>query len=162
MIISTSQLSELLGLSERHIYNLEKSGILFKEDKNSWDAAKNIQSYTIYKIELEGENSDIGKVRLRKELAEAKLKELSYKERTRQLIPIEKIAKELEDIAIVISNKLYSLPNIIKRKYKIPQKVIDELNVQIENILLELKDPDIYNKQALEIEENIKKEKNNA
>ena len=81
MIVSTLQLGELLSLSERHIYNLEKAGILSKVDKNQWDASKNIQSYTIYKIDLEAQNSDIGKVRIRRELAEAKLKEQAIKKK---------------------------------------------------------------------------------
>ena len=58
MIVSTIELGELLGLTERHIYNLEKAGILSKEDKNKWDAAKNIQKYTMYKIDLEAQGSD--------------------------------------------------------------------------------------------------------
>lgn len=159
MIVSTLQLGELLGLSERHIYNLEKAGILSKEDKNQWDASKNIQSYTIYKIDLEAQNSDIGKVRIRRELAEAKLKELNYKEKMGQLIPLTTIAKELEDIAIVVSNKLYALPHILKRKHKLSQKVIDELQSQIQLILLELKDPEIYTQKALEVESQIAQDK---
>ena len=81
MIVSTTELGELLGLTERHIYNLEKAGILNKIDKNQWDASKNIQSYTLYKIDLEAQSSDMGKVKIRRELAEAKLKELAYKEK---------------------------------------------------------------------------------
>lgn len=159
MIVSTLQLGELLGLSERHIYNLEKAGILSKEDKNQWDASKNIQSYTLYKIDLEAQNSDTGKVKMRRELAEAKLKELSYKEKIGQLIPLSTIAKELEDIAIVVSNKLYALPYILKRKHRLNQKMLDELQSQIELILLELKDPHIYTQKALEVESKIAQDK---
>lgn len=159
MIVSTQELGELLGLTERHIYNLEKAGILSKEDKNKWDAAANIQKYTIYKIDLEAQNSDIGKVRIRRELAEAKLKELTYKEKMEQLIPIERIAKELEDIAIVVSNKLYALPYILKRKHRLTQKVLDELEHQIQLILLELKDPHIYTQKALEVQEAIARDR---
>ncbi len=159
MIVSTTELGELLGLTERHIYNLEKAGILNKIDKNQWDASKNIQSYTLYKIDLEAQSSDMGKVKIRRELAEAKLKELAYKEKIESLLPLEKIAKELEDIAITISNKLYALPHIIKRKQKISQKVINEMEAQIELILLELKDPSVYTQKAIDNETKIKKEK---
>ena len=159
MIVSTIELGELLGLTERHIYNLEKAGILAKEDKNKWDAAKNIQKYTIYKIDLEAQGSDIGKVRLRRELAEAKLKELSYKEKMEALIPLDRIAKELEDIAIVVSNKLYALPHILKRRHKLSQKILEELESQIQLILLELKDPHIYTQKAIEVEKAMKREK---
>ncbi|TLD97659.1 hypothetical protein LS71_002655 [Helicobacter jaachi] len=158
MIVTTAELGELLGLTERHIYNLEKAGILSKEDKNAWDAAKNIQSYTIYKIDLEASSSDLGKIRARKELAEAKLKELQYKERMGLLLPLEHIARELEDIAIVVSNKLYALPQILQRKHKLSSKIYADLNAQIENTLKELKDPNIYTNLALELESKLKRE----
>ena len=159
MIVSTQELGELLGLTERYIYNLEKAGILAKEDKSQWDAAANIQKYTMYKIDLEAQGSDLGKVRFRRELAEAKLKELSYKEKMEALIPLERIAKELEDIAIVVSNKLYALPHILKRRHKLSQKVLDELEYQIQLILLELKDPHIYTQKALEVQKAIARDK---
>ena len=139
MIVSTIELGELLGLTERHIYNLEKAGILSKEDKNKWDAAKNIQKYTMYKIDLEAQ--------------------LSYKEKMEALIPLERIAKELEDIAIVVSNKLYALPHILKRRHKLSQKILDELEYQIQLILLELKDPHIYTQKALEVQEAMARDK---
>lgn len=113
----------------------------------------------MYKIDLEAQGSDLGKVRLRRELAEAKLKELSYKEKMEALIPLERIAKELEDIAIVVSNKLYALPHILKRRHKLSQKILDELEYQIQLILLELKDPHIYTQKALEVQEAMARDK---
>ena len=159
MIVTTAELGELLGLTERHIYNLEKAEVLKKIDKNQWDAAKNIQSYTLYKIDLEAQDSDLGKARLREVIASAKLKEIAYKEKVELLIPIEKIARELEDIAVVVSNKLYALPHILQRKHKLTKKVFDEVQSQIELILNELKDPNIYAQKAISVQERVKKDK---
>ena len=75
------------------------------------------------------------------------------------LIPLERIAKELEDIAIVVSNKLYALPHILKRRHKLSQKILDELEYQIQLILLELKDPHIYTQKALEVQEAMARDK---
>lgn len=159
MIVGTTALGDLLGLSQRHIYNLEKLGILIKEDKDSWNANLNIQNYINYKIEATSSSTDRGKVMIRKELAEAKLKELQYKEKCGALISLEAVAKELEDIAITVSNKLYSLPMILKRKYKITQKINLAMQKEIEEILKELKDPNIYIKKSEEVAELLSKEK---
>ncbi|MCE3037769.1 hypothetical protein [Helicobacter anatolicus] len=160
MIFTTKELGELLSLTERHIYNLEKQGILKKENKNEWDAPKNIKAYIEYKLENEGKTSDYGKIKARRELADAKLKELTLKEKQGELIHITTIAKELEDIAVTISNKLYALPHTIKSQTKITKETEKLLNIEVEKILNELKDPREYEikanlfleKQALEKE----------
>lgn len=158
MIVSTKEIGELLGLTERHIYNLEKNEILKKEDKNAWDAYKNIQSYIAYKISIQSNTTDGKEARVRKDLADAKLKETMLAEKMGNLIAIEKVAKELEDIAITISNKLYSIPHQLKRRFAIDKMVIKALENEIESILKELKDPQIYTQQALKLEEKNQRE----
>ena len=159
MILSTKELGELLGLTERHIYNLEKAGVLKKEGKNEWSAPLNVQGYINYKIESDGSSSDLGKVRIRREIAEAKLKELQYKERIGALISIGEVAKELEDIAVVVSNKLYNISRLIKTKLKIDSEAIKMLESLIDEVLSELKDPKEYELKAQELEEKAKIER---
>ncbi|PAF46297.1 hypothetical protein BKH41_09320 [Helicobacter sp. 12S02232-10] len=97
MIVTTKELGELLGLSERHIYTLEKNEILSKIDKNQWDASKNLQAYIYYKLSNETTTTDGKVARTRKDIADAKLKEVMLAEKIGKLIPIEKVAKELKD-----------------------------------------------------------------
>ncbi|MDO7253906.1 hypothetical protein [Helicobacter cappadocius] len=156
MIVSTKELGGLLGLTERHIYNLEKNEVLAKEDKNCWDAYKNIQSYITYKVSTQTNTTDSKEARTRKDIADAKLKEAMLAEKMDKLIPIEKVAKELEDIAIIVSNKLYSIPHNLKKRFKLEDGLEKLLEKEIENTLKELKDPDIYTQKALEIEEKQK------
>ncbi|PAF46140.1 hypothetical protein BKH46_08825 [Helicobacter sp. 12S02634-8] len=159
MIVSTKELGELLGLTERHIYNLEKNEILSKIDKNQWDASQNMQAYICYKIANETTTTDGKQARTRKDIADAKLKEVMLSEKIGKLIPIEKVAKELEDIAITISNKLYGIPHALKRRFAIENVIFEALSKEIENTLKELKDPQIYTQQAIEIAEKEKKAK---
>lgn len=158
MIVSTTELSNILGLSQRHIYTLEKGGILHKNDKDSWDIYKNIQSYMLYKIELETSDTDSTKAKIRREIADAKLKEIQYKEKSNQLISLEAIAKDLEDIAVTISNKLYNLPYMLKRSFELSPELLNALNKEIDSILNELKDPEIYIQKANELKESMQKE----
>lgn len=159
MKVSTKELGEMLNLTQRHIYNLEKMEILSKDDKDKWDACKNIHAYMYYKIAIETSTTDGGKARIRRDVADAKLKEVMLDEKIGKLIPIEQVAKELEDIAITISNKLYAMPHKLKRRFKLDSNVENALHSEIKNTLAELKDPEIYNKKALEIHQLIQKEK---
>lgn len=95
---------------------------------------------------------------MRKDLADAELKEIMRDEKLSKLIPVAKVAKELEDIAITISNKLYSIPHQLKRRFKIDKALYEALENEIKATLKELKDPNIYTQKALEIEEKIIKE----
>lgn len=159
MKVSTKELGELLGLTQRHIYNLEKMEILSKEDIDRWDAYKNMQAYIYYKVSIETNTTDGGKARIRRDVADAKLKEVMLAEKINKLIPIEKVAKELEDISITISNKLYAIPHKLKRRFKLDSNIENALHSEIKNTLKELKDPEIYNKLALEVNQAIQKEK---
>ncbi|WP_199767158.1 hypothetical protein [Helicobacter salomonis] len=148
---STQQLSEILGLTDSRIYRLHQAGIVVKREKNDWDLVASVRNYIAYKLETE--ETDLQSARARKELADAKLKELNYQQKMGELLSFDLIAKTLEDIALTISNKLYALPQILKRKHHLSDEVDASMAHEIELILQELKDPAIYEQASLEVEE---------
>lgn len=158
MIVSTKELGAIINITPRHIYNLEKSKIIDKVDKDCWDLKKVIPAYIKYKLES-GDSSNLAKSKEKRERYEAELKRLEYLKKIGQLIPIEQVAKELEDIAVVVSNKLYSLPSKLKSRYKISNAIEANLIQEIEDILRELKDPSVYEKQTEEIAQKLELEK---
>ena len=117
-----------------------------------------LQNYIKYKIELENQTGDLGKIRKRKELAEARLKELSFRQKQEELISLDKIAKELEDIAIVVSNKLAGIPQFLKRENKISKKIEQDLERICQDILQELKDPQVYTLKFEQLQQKQKSE----
>ncbi|WP_210647485.1 hypothetical protein [Helicobacter salomonis] len=149
--ISTHTLSQILGLTKARIYQLDQAGILVKLDHDNWNLTESLKNFITYK--LQNEESDLGIARARKELADAKLKELSYKERVGELLTFDTIAKALQDIAMTISNKLYSLPHILKRKHRLDAPFIQTLNEEIEAILSELQDPQVYEQASVALQE---------
>ncbi|WP_257874284.1 DUF1441 family protein [Helicobacter sp. 13S00482-2] len=156
--MTTKELGNIINITPRHIYNLEKSQVFSKEDKDVWVLEKVIPAYIKYKTEG-GEGTNLAKSREKKEKYEAELKRLEYLKRMGQLIPIEGVAKELEDIAITVSNKLYSIPPKLKSRYQLDSKIESIIIKEIEDVLKELKDPSIYDKQAQEIAKKIELEK---
>ncbi|WP_104749767.1 hypothetical protein [Helicobacter cynogastricus] len=150
--IGTHALCQIVGLTKARIYQLHQAGVFVKCDHDDWDLTQSLSSFITYK--LQNEETDLGIARARKELADAKLKELSYKEKVGELLTFDTIAKALQDIAMTISNKLYSLPHILKRKHRLDAPFIQTLNEEIESILAELQDPKEYEEasQTLQIQ----------
>ncbi len=152
--ISTYALSQIVGLTKARIYQLDQAGVLVKIDHDNWNLTESLRGYIAYK--LQNEETDLGIARARKELAEAKIKELSYKERVGELLNFDTIAKTLQDIAMTISNKLYNLPHILKRKHRLDAPLIQTLNEEIEAILAELQDPQEYEEASQMVQEQAK------
>ncbi|WP_104637139.1 hypothetical protein [Helicobacter felis] len=150
--IGTHTLCQIVGLTKARIYQLHQAGVFVKLDHDDWDLTQSLSSFITYK--LQNEETDLGIARARKELADAKLKELSYKEKVGELLTFDTIAKALQDIAMTISNKLYNLPHILKRKHRLDASLIQTLNEEIEAILGELQDPKEYEEasQTLQIQ----------
>jgi hypothetical protein len=48
-IITTSKLSESLGITAQRIYQLRRSGLLERASRNQWDQWPNVQNYAAYK-----------------------------------------------------------------------------------------------------------------
>ena len=65
-------------------------------------------------------------------------------EKKGEVIPIEKLEKELSDIAVTLSNKLYSLPQRLKMSVNLSDETESALNIELTNILKELKMPQTY------------------
>ncbi|PAF45378.1 hypothetical protein [Helicobacter sp. 11S02629-2] len=112
MLVNTKTLASLLSLTDRHVYNLEKAGVLSKEEKDAWDVKKCFSAYLNYKINLENITGDMGKIKLKRELAEARLKELAFKVQTKKLVDIDTVSNTWSDISNVVTHKLYDLPVI--------------------------------------------------
>lgn len=144
MVVTTNQLADFLDLTPRRVQILENEGILEKIKANEWDLKSNIHRYFNYKIDSATENYGLTEARAKKEKAEAEIKELILKEKKEEVISLEKLEKELSDIAITLSNTLYNLPHKIKREIALSDEVEEVLIKEIENTLHELKNTQTY------------------
>ncbi|QCD52677.1 hypothetical protein [Campylobacter sp. RM16192] len=90
--------------------------------------------------------SATAEARAQKEFAEAEIKKLTLAEKKGEVVPIEKLEKELSDIASTLSNKLYNLPNRVKMNIEISDEIESRLIYELEEILRELKMPETYQK----------------
>ena len=144
MQVSTKELSNALGLTDRRVQELESEGIIKKLERNKWDLTACIDDYISYKVKLATQSFELSEARAKKELADAELKELRLAKEKGEVIAIDRLEKDLSDIAAAVSNKLYSLPNKLKRSINLSDEVENAINNEVENILTELKDAKIY------------------
>ncbi|WP_103644902.1 DUF1441 family protein [Campylobacter concisus] len=144
MQVSTKELSNALGLTDRRVQELESEGVIKKLERNKWDLTACIDAYLDYKIKLATQSFELSEARAKKELADAELKELRLAKEKGEVIAIDRLEKDLSDIAAAVSNKLYSLPNKLKRSINLSDEVENAINNEVENILTELKDAKIY------------------
>ncbi len=146
MIVSTKQLANFLDLSARRVQALENDGILKKENKNEWDLKKCFLDYLEYKLSVANETFGLTEARAKKEKADAEIKELALAEKKQEVVSVEKIEKDLSDIAITLSNQLYNLPQKIKRDIALSEDVENCINRNIDELLHELKNASLYTK----------------
>lgn len=144
MIVSTSELGDILGLTPRRIQDLEKEDVIAKLARNQWDLKECVEKYIDYKISNAGGTYGLTEARAQKEFADAELKKLILAEKRGEVIPLFKLEKELSDIAATLSNKLYNLPERLKISVNLSGEVESKLNYEIEEILRELKMPETY------------------
>ncbi|AQW81292.1 hypothetical protein CPIN17260_0998 [Campylobacter pinnipediorum subsp. pinnipediorum] len=145
MIVTTNELGDILSLTSRRIQDLENEGVINKVARNKWDLRDCVDKYLDYKISNATSSYGLTEARAKKELADAELKELILAEKKGEVIRLDKLEKELSDIASTLSNKLYNLPNRLKLNIAISDEVEIHLIKELEEILKELKIPENYN-----------------
>ncbi|MGH1601698.1 hypothetical protein [Campylobacter majalis] len=144
MIVTTKELSNALGLTERRIQELENENIIKKIERNKWDLTSCIDDYLNYKVKAATANFELSQARAKKELADAELKELKLAKQKGEVIEIYRLQKDLSDIAATISNRLYSLPHRLNRAINLSDELNEAIIKEVESILIELKDAKIY------------------
>lgn len=157
MIISTNELADFLDLTPRRIQDLEVENVLAKVSRNEWDLKECFLKYLDYKVDSATSNLGLTEARAKKEFADAQLKELALAEKKEQVISLDKLQKELSDIAITLSNQLYNIPNRLKMSVNLSDEILTRLCELIEYTLTELKDTKTYKSLSEQPKPKIKK-----
>lgn len=153
MLVNQKELSQILGITARHIRNLKEEG-LFETEKDSkkYSLKKCVQEYINYKI-----NAEMGKgTFLEKEKIQAKHEEIKMQI---SILKLRKIKKEVHEAKYVEDFLIDMLTNFKNRLLSLPTKlamqivgeqdiniIVDILNKSLNEILQELSE---YNPQDI-------------
>lgn len=153
MLVNQKELSQILGITTRHIRNLKEEGLFeVEKDSKKYSLKKCVQEYINYKI-----NAEMGKgTFLEKEKIQAKHEEIKMQISILKLRKIKKEvheAKYVEDFLIDMltnfKNILLSLPTKLAMQIVGEQDIniiVDILNKSLNEILQELSE---YNPQDI-------------
>ncbi len=153
MLVNQKELSQILGITTRHIRNLKEEGLFeVEKDSKKYSLKKCVQEYINYKI-----NAEMGKgTFLEKEKIQAKHEEIKMQI---SILKLRKIKKEVHEAKYVEDFLIDMLTNFKNRLLSLPTKlamqivgeqdiniIVDILNKSLNEILQELSE---YNPQDI-------------
>lgn len=119
LYLTARDAAKILNVSERSIHDYKKRGIPKTDDKQPkypgreivlWGIENGVIDYSVSSIEEDLENIP---PKERKDLAEARLKELELAKKKGELISIDEIRKENEYVLTAFKNKSLAIPSKI-------------------------------------------------
>lgn len=163
-VVTTKEISEILGLSDRRIRQLESDGALVKIAHGKFDLPASIQTYIKFQVEKESPDNDINKseeealwTRARRQKTELELRIMKG-----ELHRSDDVERVMNDMLGAFKARLLSLPSKfspqILGKTEIPA-IKEVLKTAVYEALNELSDydPDVfydYSKDKLFLEES--------
>jgi phage terminase Nu1 subunit (DNA packaging protein) len=150
MEVTTVKMAELLGITSRRINQLSDEGVLPKSGRNLFNISETVPKWIEYQLGLEREkfrknDMEIGEARRRREVAEARLKEIELDRVLGELVTREMVEAKWNTILSKIKTKILSIgtsisPVIAMRPASYCQ---DKISDALREVLHELHDSSI-------------------
>ena len=154
-IVSTLELAQILGISDRRIQQLVNEKVLEREGRSRFHLARSVQAYMQYQIELIKERQSTGtlaeeQTRLAK--AKADREELELEVRRGELIPVDVAGVVWGQVVASARTRLLSLPASIKTQLPhVDADAVEHVDRFVREILEEVSKDDLserYGKAA--------------
>ncbi|QQE75708.1 hypothetical protein KDJ56_07155 [Brevibacillus composti] len=146
MVVSTSDMAEILGVSTRWIQQLTKDGILIQESRGKFHLPENIQRYIRYVENMHedgGQKIDYNKEKALHERAKRKIAEMDLAEKEQLLIQVSEVEKVLEKMVGLFKARCLTIPAkvspLVQYETELPV-IVGLLKKEINEALQELSD----------------------
>lgn len=145
-LYSAQELANIIGISERRVYDLLKEEIFKQCEKGKYDLAVNVQAYIKYKES--GTNNDKEKFKeeqLKLLIANREKAELEVAIKKGEVHKSEDVEAVMNDIVIYFRSKMLSIPSKLPLRLageSKPAKIKEILDEAVNEALEELKDYD--------------------
>lgn len=145
MVVGTSDLADVLGVTVRWIQKLTKDEILVQLDRGKFDLAENVQRYIGYVKNMhednDGQEIDYNLEKALHERAKRKIAEMDLAEKEQTLIQIDEVEKLLEKMVGLFKSRCLTIPSkvapLIQFETELPV-IISLLKQDIDEALMEL------------------------
>lgn len=146
MVVSTSDMAEILGVTTRWIQQLTKDGILIQESRGKFHLPENIQRYIQYienMHEDDGQQIDYNKEKALHERAKRKIAEMDLAEKEQTLIQVDEVEKLLEKMVGLFKARCLTIPSkvspLVQYETELPV-IVGLLKKEVHGALQELSD----------------------
>ena len=132
---STSEIAELLKISDRRIRQLVDEGIIERLHNDKFDARDVAEKY--YRFKFEGDtNKDYEKAKGKHETIKTRLSELKLQKMEKDLLPASQVEITVTNMIITFRNKILGLPSKVTPKL-VGIKNLNQISTIIEIELLQ-------------------------
>lgn len=144
-------LAEMLGVSPRHLSNLEKAGVIKKTSYGAWALRESVRGFCQYLREQVAEKNEGGyeEDKARKMKADADLAEIQAEKEAGKLIATRLVRRRWEGAVVACRTKLLTIPDraapqvIVARNLDEAKKILnDEVCSALESLTEIKHDPD--------------------
>jgi phage terminase Nu1 subunit (DNA packaging protein) len=149
-IVSTIELSEIIGLTDRRVRQLARAGSIPRHTRGRYDLIDAVRGYIAYlkeralEVEIDGESHEQSKARLTR--ARADIQERASLQMAGILIPLDQIELSWSTVIAMIRQRLIALPDRVAPEVHDAESVNDtkeKLRLAIYEILTELSETPI-------------------
>lgn len=146
MVVSTSDMADILGVTARWIQQLTKDGILVQASRGKFHLPENVQRYIKYIENMHedgGEQIDYNKEKALHERAKRKIAEMDLAEKEKTLIQVDEVEKLLEKMIGLFKGRCLTIPSkvspLVQYETELPA-IVGLLKKEINEALQELSD----------------------
>lgn len=133
MEVSTADLAEVLGVSERRVQQLASAGVLRRQRHGEWVLPESVQAFVEHKVQSEirrlTKSSAVGADRLKE--IKARREELKLAREERELVPLADAIFAMDQIAGTVGLEVNNIP----ARYTRDLDERDRLQVEIDAVL---------------------------
>lgn len=117
-VVNRRDLAVILSISPQHVNRLVTDGILYLTERNQYNVADSVRRYVEYKVALEkkkhvSDDNNIASVRMRREIAEAELKEIQLDREKKTVVETKDVERFCVDLVSNAKSKLLAIPGKI-------------------------------------------------
>ena len=153
--VSTSFMSETLGVSDRRLQQLGKMGIAVKFGRGRWDYTATVKGYLKYiKDEFQGRGGEeYSKHRTRKMRIGADREAVKLAQDNEELGYIEDFKEEQKELSLDIRNALELIPEEVAEKISgkpvhiVKKELTKEIKKALEQLSVQAMDPDVHDRR---------------
>lgn len=135
-ICSAADLADILELSEPHIFNLARAGVVVRVEKGKYDLPRSMKNYFEARLDEQvGNPESLIEARVRLTRAQAGKAELELSELRGKLLPFDIVTEYWNKIFNAVKSRMMALPQQIALDLGLDREAVTKIDDHVRDIL---------------------------